>query len=99
MTLRKLKNQLRLELKANSGDEWGTVMGAFFKLCEFMYATELPVPSEWGFKPGLSFKHLGTEILTEDHEMFQGCTTEVLQEFGNYLNRKADKLERQGSSY
>ncbi len=90
-------------LCSDSGDSWGSCMGALFDICEWLYDKGESIPSEWRFKPSplrgnpnfpAEYGGFGDYVLTDDV-----YSPDTVREFGKVLNRYADKLRVAGKDY
>lgn len=83
-----------------TGDRWGVVMSLMFDLCELGYEV-CQLPPEWEFSPGAMGNIIDREnnIFCLYQIEFTPDNTEMLIDWGNYLNRLEAILRKAGHSY
>jgi len=91
--------ELKQEVMMNwdSGDKWGSCLGAFFPIAIEMDIRGLDIPGEWGYSPGMG----GPCHDDGDYngELVQESSDNALIKMGNILHRLSNLLETQGHSY
>lgn len=91
---------LRDEFKASSsGDAWGDVMGAWFRVADSLYFHHgRDTPAEWKFRPS----PMGRADDPSDDDFAAMCDEadpDELLKFGMVLDRAADHLRSKGLDY
>jgi hypothetical protein len=85
------------KLQADSGDNWGSAMAAFFGVAGELWWRGETLPLHWEYSPGCASD-------PREHDdylftVFNECDTAVLYRFGNILERYTRNLDRVGESY
>lgn len=78
------------------GDAWGSVMGAFFDVAEELHARGEDCPASWEFRPA---SYDPADVDEREPTIATGVDTDVLIDFGNWLEDCADALQRNGLDY
>ena len=83
----------------DSGDAWGSAMGAFFDLAAELYTRDDSViPEDWRYRPGA----MGGDPRDSDSYnfgLFLGAATDDLERFGALLHRYTNFLRAAGRDY
>ena len=95
LTLDDLKREYRLA--GDSGDPWGTCMGVWFDIAEWLYCAGEDVPDHWHFQPGAGMSEPEPDSYWT--ELFREVDPDTLREFGNLLQRLSHILRAQGRDY
>lgn len=84
-------------LMMDSGDQWGSVMAAWFSVADFIvWEYGESCPSSWEFSPGIACDSESYEFQTlKEMKPSLGA----LIEFGDWLERASDLLKRKGMDY
>ena len=95
----------------DSGDQWGTVMGWHFAVCEVLSAMDEDIPAHWEFRRGANPASTLAELAEEDDAipyedhilagmvLAYQTTAEDLRYAGEVLHRYAHTLKRAGVDY
>lgn len=91
----KLKD-FKEEFRCICTDTWGDALDAHFEIGGRMYKRNMPIPSEWEYRPGLGDP---CERDSYWHGIFAKCTNKQLKEIGNFLFRYCRFLKFKGVDY
>lgn len=86
----------------DSGDAWGSAMGAFFDLAAELYGRDdATIPDEWRYRPGAMGNPCEHDGLLVPHNfgLFVGVATADLERFGALLHRYTNLLREAGRDY
>jgi hypothetical protein len=79
---------------AQTGDWWGDTMSWWFAVAGEMYTRNMPIPTEWHYRPGINPKDDSYEA-----EICEQAGNQALLIFGRALTRYAAKLKQAGKDY
>ena len=98
MNYAEIKSEYRLQ--ADSGDKWGSAMGARFDIAEELHRRDHDIPASWGFSPGAGSFGVSWEPETYFGGIIQHDTdSSDLRYFGDVLARYTDLLKRNDLDY
>jgi hypothetical protein len=92
-----IKSEYRLQ--ADSGDKWGSAMGARFDICETLHRRDADIPASWEFSPGAGLFGVDDEPETYFGEIIRDADSADLVRFGNVLARYTDWLRAADLDY
>lgn len=85
---------------ADSGDPWGSAMGAWFTVSNELYFRGVEIPGSWNYSPGAIAS--GADPREPDDYMYEVCCaadSPTLLRFGDVLCKYTTNLSESGFSY
>ena len=101
LTLKDLKTEFH-NFSDHSYDPWSASMDIFFQLAEYMYKTDMPIPSEWDYRPSpLMTDDFTDQDYKENYyfELFKNTSESDLEKLGNILHRYTGILKTINKDY
>ena len=95
VNLNELKSEYKLQ--ADSGDKWGSGMSAYFSVAAELWWRGDDIPRHWQYSPGCASDPREPEDYL--YSVFNECSSDDLERFGNILERYTRNLDRIGESY
>ena len=101
LTLKDLKTEFH-NFSDHNYDPWGAGMDIFFQLAEFMYKTNIDIPSEWDYKPSPLMTNDFTDQDYEENyyfELFRNTSENDLKKLGEILYKYTGILKTMNKDY